>query len=91
MTKKAPVNYTDAYYAPDGYRTKQFRARVEIKNLYPSPQGGYEYNEFSNRSSRRRIAKSKGVFTLGIWKDTVKNLDNVQTYVKPEEENEKND
>ena len=80
--KKAPSNYTDAYYAKDGYRTKQFAAKLELDPRYSQPQEGYLFNEFTNRANRRRIAKTKGVFTLGIWGDTIKKLVNVQTFVK---------
>lgn len=74
--------YTDAYYAKDGYRTKQFTAKLNADPHYAPLQENYTFNEFSNRAKRRQIARTKGVFGLHIWKDTVKNLKNVQTYAK---------
>lgn len=81
--------YTDAYYDKDGYRTKQYAASIELDPRYAQPQAGYKFNEFPFRTRRRQLAKSKGIFKLGIWKDSLKKLVNIQTFVKPKEEDDK--
>lgn len=84
--KKELALYTDAYYAKDGYRTVQYRAKLSMDRKYAKPQGHYKFNEFPNRKTRRNIARTKGIFALGIWGDTVKRLKTIQTFVKPPEE-----
>ena len=79
---EVPALYTDAYYAKDGYRTKQYRSKLSLDRRYAKPQEGYVFNEFPNRKKRRQMAASKGIFALGIWRDTVTRLTNIQTFVK---------
>lgn len=81
-----PKHYTDKYYAKDGYRTRQYGAKLELSGILSKPQEGYKYNEFINRRGRRTFARKQGIYKHGLWKQTVAGLDNIQTYVIPLED-----
>ena len=78
------MSYIDAYYAKDGYRTAQYRAKLSMDRKLSHPEEDYEFNSFSNRKHRRKIAKQKGIFKFGLWKKTLENLENKQTLIRKE-------